>query len=231
MGANDTSEQLAAAREWASKVEADNERLTASRNRLRATLKVATDDLRAMKAERDQLAGDRDEWRDCARGWAAGMPDRVAALMTARAERDWLAATLDAVRKANDAARENARDSEDWVDPNARRPSILVRLGNRLDDILDAAPAALLHDRDAETIDIVFDGPPAAQSGRFVEVENMSGASIRVGEWIDRGDGYWALRIPYRTEQGEQKRVLMTHPHDGHGPDDTCFDCEQGEQG
>ena len=45
-----------------------------------------------------------------------------------------------------------------------------------------------------EEIDIVFDGPPSAESGRFVEVENMSGASISVGEWIDRGDGYWALR-------------------------------------
>lgn len=24
----------------------------------------------------------------------------------------------------------------------------------------------------------------------------------------------------------EPRRVLMTHPHDGHGPDDTCLDCE-----
>ena len=44
-------------------------------------------------------------------------------------------------------------------------------------------------------IDIVFDGPPGPVPGRFVEVENDQGASIRVGEWIDRGDGYWALRI------------------------------------
>ena len=46
-----------------------------------------------------------------------------------------------------------------------------------------------------EYIDIVFDGPPAHESGRFVEVEDPSGASVRVGEWIDRGDGYWVLRI------------------------------------
>lgn len=44
-------------------------------------------------------------------------------------------------------------------------------------------------------IDIVFDGPPAHESGRFVEVENPDGASINVGEWIDRGNGLWALRI------------------------------------
>lgn len=44
-------------------------------------------------------------------------------------------------------------------------------------------------------IDIVFDGPPAHESGRFVEVEDPNGASVRVGEWIDRGNGLWALRI------------------------------------
>lgn len=50
-------------------------------------------------------------------------------------------------------------------------------------------------------IDIVFDGPPSHESGRFVEVENPQGESIRVGEWIDRGDGLWALRIsPKDTE-------------------------------
>ena len=44
-------------------------------------------------------------------------------------------------------------------------------------------------------IDVVFDGPPGPVAGRFVEVENPSGASIRCGDWIERGDGYWALRI------------------------------------
>lgn len=45
------------------------------------------------------------------------------------------------------------------------------------------------------TIDVVFDGPPSHESGRFVETEDLSGASVSVGTWIDRGDGYWALRI------------------------------------
>jgi hypothetical protein len=44
-------------------------------------------------------------------------------------------------------------------------------------------------------IDIVFDGPPSAESGRFVEVEDNTGASIKLGEWVQRDDGYWALRI------------------------------------
>lgn len=52
-------------------------------------------------------------------------------------------------------------------------------------------------------IDIVFDGPPSHESGRFVEVENYKGESINSGKWIQRLDGYWVLRIfdlPYTEE-------------------------------
>jgi len=45
-------------------------------------------------------------------------------------------------------------------------------------------------------IDILFDGPPSHESGRFVEVERAdTGASICIGKWIQRDDGFWALRI------------------------------------
>jgi hypothetical protein len=44
-------------------------------------------------------------------------------------------------------------------------------------------------------VDIVFDGPPGPDAGRFVEVENQQGQSIRVGKWVQRPDGYWALRL------------------------------------
>ena len=68
-------------------------------------------------------------------------------------------------------------------------------------------------------IDVVFDGPPSHEAGRFVEVEDPNGASIAVGEWIDRGDGLWALRIPLLSEsviptaetEGDQ-RVIETSP-------------------
>ena len=40
---------------------------------------------------------------------------------------------------------------------------------------------------------IIFDGPPSHESGRFVEVENGDGASVRVGKWGQRADGYWTL--------------------------------------
>ncbi len=52
-------------------------------------------------------------------------------------------------------------------------------------------------------VDIVFDGPPSHEAGRFIEVENMDGQSVKVGEWIDRGDGYWALRLVIVKEKEE----------------------------
>jgi hypothetical protein len=49
-----------------------------------------------------------------------------------------------------------------------------------------------------EYIDVLFDRHPATPSGecRFIEVENNKGESIRAGEWVEREDGMWALRIP-----------------------------------
>ena len=44
-------------------------------------------------------------------------------------------------------------------------------------------------------VDIVFDGPPGPVSGHFIEVENDAGESICFGEWIEREDGMWCLRI------------------------------------
>lgn len=55
-----------------------------------------------------------------------------------------------------------------------------------------------------EVIDIVFDGPPGPESGRFIEVEDpATGASISIGKWIKRDDGYWVLRIPIMVKKGE----------------------------
>ena len=48
----------------------------------------------------------------------------------------------------------------------------------------------------AKYIDIVFDGPPDHEAGRFVEVEDSNGCGMNIGEWVERPDGLWALRIP-----------------------------------
>jgi len=44
-------------------------------------------------------------------------------------------------------------------------------------------------------INIVFDGPPGPEGPRFIEVETDDGRSISVGEWQERRDGCWRLRI------------------------------------
>ena len=49
-----------------------------------------------------------------------------------------------------------------------------------------------------EQIDIIFDGPPDHEAGRFIEVEDRYGCSISVGEWLKLerdGHTYWALRL------------------------------------
>jgi len=66
-------------------------------------------------------------------------------------------------------------------------------------------------------INLVFDGPPAPRGPHLVEItddqgrsatlppdgprlvliEDDTGRSIAIGKWIDRGDTFWALRIPY----------------------------------
>jgi len=56
----------------------------------------------------------------------------------------------------------------------------------------------------ADHIDIVFDGPPGHQSGRFVEVENDKGKSIELGTWVKRDDGFWALRIKREDREALQ---------------------------
>lgn len=46
-----------------------------------------------------------------------------------------------------------------------------------------------------KAINVVFDGTPAPEGGRFVEVETDDGHSISIGQWLERSDGNWALRI------------------------------------
>ena len=44
-------------------------------------------------------------------------------------------------------------------------------------------------------IDIVFDTPPSPGGCQFIEVEDSQGKSMRLGEWIERPDGTWAIRF------------------------------------
>lgn len=76
-------------------------------------------------------------------------------------------------------------------------------------------------------IDIVFDGPPSHESGRFVEVENASGASIKFGDWVHRPDGYWALRIPATADHSRKAEQDACHHEWNHGGSiPRCNKCE-----
>lgn len=59
------------------------------------------------------------------------------------------------------------------------------------------------------TIHIVFDGPPGAESGRFIEVEDSDGHGLSVGEWRERKDGLWELVIPAPQPQSAEEIVIL----------------------
>lgn len=85
--------------------------------------------------------------------------------------------------------------------------------GEKVDEngngIIDQVYGRPRRDEMSKYIDIVFDGPPSHESGRFVEVEDCDGKSIKYGEWVDRKDGFWALRIVEPGEISEVKAVYV----------------------
>ncbi len=44
-------------------------------------------------------------------------------------------------------------------------------------------------------IDIVFNGPPRNDHGKFIDVQDAEGNSIGTGSYVNRGDGTYALRV------------------------------------
>lgn len=64
-----------------------------------------------------------------------------------------------------------------------------------------AAPVQSQPAPDWQPINVIFDGPPGPESGRFVEVETDDGCSINAGEWVSRGSGLWSLRITNLPEK------------------------------
>jgi hypothetical protein len=61
---------------------------------------------------------------------------------------------------------------------------------------------------DSRFVDIVHAYPPGPDSS-FVEVENEDGRGMKLGEWIERQDGVWVLRIwrhDFEAAMPEQRR-------------------------
>ena len=77
-------------------------------------------------------------------------------------------------------------------------PDAADSLAVELDDLLaiawvpDAIEAPTNPDPRPPGLYVVFDGPPSHESGRFVEVEDETGAGVAVGTWR-REAGLWAL--------------------------------------
>lgn len=44
-------------------------------------------------------------------------------------------------------------------------------------------------------VNVVFDGPPDPDGPRFIETEDPDGFGIKCGEWVDLGEGRWALQF------------------------------------
>lgn len=82
-------------------------------------------------------------------------------------------------------------------------------------------------------VDVVFDGPPSARSGRFVECEDEHGCGTKAGGWIDRGDGTWALRIQLPSGVPEAhnavRDALSTLVRLYHGPRDANYRTSKDE--
>ena len=60
-------------------------------------------------------------------------------------------------------------------------------------DAILAAGFERLLDTESRLIDVVFDGPPDHDGGRFVELE-VDGFSVGAGEWVQNED-VWMLRL------------------------------------
>jgi hypothetical protein len=66
-------------------------------------------------------------------------------------------------------------------------------------------------DPELQYIQVVFDGPPGPEGGRFVEVENHMGKSMSVGHWAERTGGFHVLVLPRYTVlqmNGEQEHAV-----------------------
>lgn len=44
-------------------------------------------------------------------------------------------------------------------------------------------------------LQVVLDGPPSHLSGRFIELVDAEGRSVRAGHWVERPNGTWALQL------------------------------------
>lgn len=106
---------------------------------------------------------------------------------------------------ATDAEIHRLRRMETYFDRIINAVDIAANNADPTGEIIHAATTAVKEYREegngkwargfAQEIDIVFDTPPSADGPRFVEVEDRAGRSLKIGDWVERHDGYWVLRL------------------------------------
>lgn len=98
--------------------------------------------------------------------------------------------------------------------------------------IAESEARALRDQLSRETVDVLFDGPPSHESGRFVECEDGQGKSIRAGEWSQRGE-YWVLSIPTHAADARalreriERAISILTPRGPQMDSDDIFDDSQ----
>jgi hypothetical protein len=123
---------------------------------------------------------------------------------------------IDALKVAADLRIEDSENDEydralcdfiaDFFGTNASSEEIAEILGMTWHLTATPLPTTDSLETDAIVIAFVCDGPPGATSGRFIEVEDSEGRGIKWGDWVDRGDGTWALIGPAIILLDEQDR-------------------------
>lgn len=148
-------------------------RLTAMANGLRGS----------MWAKRDEIIALLDEAAAATRTATPEPSDAVVEAMAAfKAEMDALVRTAELSPYHNKGSRNSVAVMRDCA----------VRAFNHYAAALRSGSGET---GEAEVVHVVFDGPPGHESGRFVECEAPDGRSINAGEWHERADGFWELRI------------------------------------
>lgn len=114
---------------------------------------------------------------------------------------------LAAARAALSSSPQGGAEPVAWVDPSVVRDLckgfdgavyLHVAATKEMGEVPLYVSALVEQPSEPVALRIVFDGPPSHDGGRFVEIEDANGKSFNAGEWKQRTDGLWELRVGAR---------------------------------
>lgn len=62
-------------------------------------------------------------------------------------------------------------------------------------------------DVDVAALNFIFENPPCPEGARFVECETDDGKSVNAGEWSQRPDGLWQVRVVFQRQSAQPGSV------------------------